>query len=117
MDEPELHFGGVLVPDLARVAPRAAADVARARLPDARAGLVCEMLSPSTETLDRGAKLRVYAREGVAHAWLVDSLRHTLEVLALERGRWASFGTREGAVAVAVPPFEPFELDLGSLWI
>ena len=47
---------------------------------------ICEVVSPSTEAIDRGRKLRIYAREGVAHAWLVDPLRRTLEVLALVAG-------------------------------
>jgi Uma2 family endonuclease len=78
---------------------------------------ICEVLSPSTEALDRGAKLRIYAREGVAHAWLVDPLRRTLEVLSLESGRWVLLGTHEGPVRVRVAPFAGIELDLRSLWI
>jgi Uma2 family endonuclease len=35
---------------------------------------ICEVLSTSTEALDRGTKLRIYALERVAHAWLVDPL-------------------------------------------
>jgi hypothetical protein len=31
---------------------------------------VCEVLSSSSEALDRGKKLGIYARERVAHAWL-----------------------------------------------
>lgn len=42
-----------------------------------------EVLSPSTEAIDRGEKLRIYARESVAHAWLIDPSRRTLEVLTL----------------------------------
>ena len=44
---------------------------------------ICEVLSPSTEMLDRNKKLRIYARQRVAHASLVDPLRRTLEVLVL----------------------------------
>ena len=42
---------------------------------------VCEVLSASTERIDRGPKLRIYAREGVAHAWLVNPTNRTLEIL------------------------------------
>ncbi len=41
---------------------------------------ICEGLSPSTETLDR-SKLRIYAREGVSYAWLLDPLRQSLGAL------------------------------------
>lgn len=117
LHEPELHFGNdVLVPDLAgwRRArmPRAPADAFITLAPD----WICEVLSPSTEVIDRGAKLRIYAREAVAHAWLVDPLRQTLEVLTLERGRWHSLSTHEGSAVVRAEPFAALELELGALW-
>ena len=75
------------------------------------------MLSTSTEALDRGKKLRIYAREGVAHAWLVNPLAHTLEVLSLETGRWTQLGRHEGEAKVRAAPFDAIELELGALWI
>jgi Uma2 family endonuclease len=116
--EPELHFGSdVLVPDLA--------GWRRARLPNVPAEAylslapdwICEVLSASTEKLDRGKKLRIYAREGVAHAWLVDPLAHTLEVMSLEAARWTQLGRYEGQAKVRAAPFEAIELELGTLWI
>jgi Uma2 family endonuclease len=118
VDEPELHFGNdVLVPDLAgwrreRV-PTLPADAFMTLAPD----WVCEVVSPSTESLDRGKKLRIYAREGVAHAWLLDPLRQTLEVWALESGSWKQLHVDEGHVNVRAPPFDAIELELGALWI
>ena len=84
--EPELHLGNdVLVPDIAgwrrERLPAVPSDAYFTLAPD----WVCEVVSPSTEAIDRGRKLGIYAREGVAHAWLVDPLRHTLEVLASRR--------------------------------
>ena len=118
LDEPELHFGNdVLVPDLAgwrreRV-PRLPADAYMTLAPD----WICEVLSASTETLDRGKKLRIYARERVAHAWLIDPLRQTLEVLSLESGGWTQLAAHEGYMKVRAPPFDAIELELGALWI
>jgi len=77
---------------------------------------ICEVLSPSTETLDRNEKLRIYARERVAHAWLVDPLRKTLEVLVLQSGTWAPLIAHEGDGKVRAPPFDAIELELGALW-
>ena len=60
LDEPELHFGNdVLVPDLAgwrrgRL-PELPADAFMTLAPD----WVCEVLSPSTEAIDRRKKLRI----------------------------------------------------------
>ena len=116
--EPELHFGkDVLVPDLA--------GWRRERLPEAPDAAyitlapdwVCELLSPSTEALDRGKKLRRYAREHVAHVWLVDPLLQTLEVLSLESGRWTVLAVHKGGAGVRVAPFDAIELELGALWI
>jgi Uma2 family endonuclease len=116
--EPELHFGSdVLVPDLA--------GWRRARLPNVPAEAymtlapdwIGEVLSTSTEALDRGKKLQIYAREGVAHAWLVDPLAHTLEVMSLEAGRWAQLDRYEGEAKVHAAPFDAIELELGALWI
>ena len=58
---------------------------------------VCEVLSPSTAVIDRVKKLAIYAREGVAHTWLIDPALRTLEVVRAE-------------------PFGDIELDLASLW-
>ena len=117
LDEPELHFGNdVVVPDLA--------GWRRTRMPRVPAHAyftlapvwICEVLSTSTEALDRGKKLRIYAREGVAHAWLIDPLAHTLEVMGLE-GRWTSLARYEGDVGIRAAPFDAVELELGALWI
>jgi Uma2 family endonuclease len=115
--EPELHFGNdVLVPDIAgwrRERLPAVPDVAYLTLaPD----WVCEVLSPSTEAIDRGRKLRVYAREGVAHAWLVDPLRQTVEVLVLEAGSLAPLEQHHGDASVRARPFDAIELELRALW-
>jgi Uma2 family endonuclease len=119
LDEPELHFGNdVLVPDLAAWRrtrlPALAAEPYLTLAPD----WVCEVLSASTEKLDRGEKLRVYARERVAYVWLIDPSRQTLEVLALgRRGQWAKRGVHEGRANVRAAPFDAIELELGALWI
>jgi Uma2 family endonuclease len=77
---------------------------------------VCEILSPSTSSLDRKQKLSVYAREGVSHVWLIDPLARTLEVLRLERGRWTILATHAGADVVRAEPFTDIELELSALW-
>ncbi len=118
LDEPELHCGNdVLVPDLAgwrrTRMPSAPADAFITLAPD----WICEVLSKSTEALDRGTKLRIYAREGIAHAGLVDPLAHTLEVLSLDAGRWTELASYGGESKVSAAPFDAIELDLGALWI
>ena len=123
LDEPEIHLGpkpDKVVPDLA--------GWRRERMPDARGpsggaahydvvpDWVCEILSPGTEATDRGKKMRIYRREGVGHAWLINPITQTLEVYRLETGRWVLLDTFEEDAAVRAEPFEAIELDLARLW-
>jgi Uma2 family endonuclease len=117
LDEPELHFGAdVLVPDLA--------GWRRERLPalpDAPAftlapDWVCEVVSPTTGALDRTRKMPVYAREQIAHLWLVDPRMRTLEVYRLEGGQWIVASMDGGAEPVRAEPFEAVELDMRRWW-
>jgi Uma2 family endonuclease len=115
--EPELHFrNDVVVPDLAawrRERLPAVPDEPYLTLaPD----WVCEVLSPSTETIDRGRKLGIYAREGVPHVWLVDPLRQALEVLALVSGSLEEIAEHHGDVSVRARPFDAIALELQALW-
>ena len=57
---------------------------------------VCEVLSPSTRKLDLHGKRPIYAREGVAHLWLVEPAGRTLEAFELHEGQWVLTGDRQG---------------------
>ncbi len=115
--EPELHLRrDVLVPDLAgwrRERMPTVPDVAGFELaPD----WVCEVISPSTGEIDRGRKMRVYAREQVAHLWIVDPILRTLEVYRLEDGRWVVASTHAGTEQVRAEPFAAVGLDMRRWW-
>lgn len=116
--EPELHLGAdVLVPDIAgwrRTRMPAVPDVAHFSLPP---DWVCEILSPSTAPLDRAKKLAIYARERIGHAWLVDPIARTLEVLQVEADRWTILATHVGDEVVRAEPFAEIEVALADLWI
>ena len=117
LDEPELHFGrDVLVPDLAgwrrTRMPQLPETAYFALAPD----WICEVLSPSTAAFDRVPKLSVYARERVAHAWLINPLTRTLEVLRLESGRWTMVASHAGGDVVRAEPFADVDFELGALW-
>jgi Uma2 family endonuclease len=117
IDEPELHFDAdVLVPDIAGWRRERMPAVPSAAYFTLAPDWVCEVLSPSTERIDRQKKLAVYAREGVRHAWLVNPLLHTLEVLRLESERWSWVAVHDGNTAVRAEPFDAVELPLGALW-
>jgi Uma2 family endonuclease len=115
--EPELRLGDdVLVPDLA--------GWRRQRLPDfpdtasftLAPDWACEVVSPSTERLDRSRKLPIYAREGVGHAWLVNPAARTLEVLRRDASHWLLLAVHGGDEVVRVEPFAAVALDLLVLW-
>jgi Uma2 family endonuclease len=125
LDEPELHFPDpterdefdALVPDLAgwrRERMPALPETAYFTLaPD----WICEVLSKSTEDVDREEKMPIYAREGVRHAWLVDPIAKTLEVHTRGAdGRWGEPVIFRGAEVVRAAPFEAIGLDLSALW-
>ena len=77
---------------------------------------LCEVISPSTANIDRSKKLRIYAREQVRHAWLIDPLARTLEVLRLENDRWSIVTTAGESETVRVEPFDAIEVELALLW-
>lgn len=112
LDEPELHLDGdVLVPNLAgwrrERMPHFANQPAFTLAPD----WVLEVLSPSTASIDRISKSRIYARAGVGWLWFVDPLARTVEVCRLQGDAWlrvAAFGAGE---PVRAEPFDAVEFD------
>ena len=110
----ELHFGNdVLVPDIA--------GWRRSRLPNVPADAYLT-LAPGLDL--RGAfainrddrphqEVAHYARVRVAHAWLLDPLRQTLEVLSLESARWAPVAIHEGRARYAL--YRSTRLSLSSV--
>ncbi len=116
--EPELHMGpDVLVPDLAGWRRERMPVFPDAAFFDLAPDWVCEVLSPVTGRLDRVRKLPIYAREQVRHAWLVDPILRTLEVLRREGAQWVLVATHGGDDKVRAEPFEAVELPLSVLWI
>lgn len=116
-DEPELHLGRlVLVPDLAGWRRARMPELPAAAWFDVAPDWICEALSPSTERLDRGRKLRHYARSQVRHAWLLNVTARTLEVLRLHEGRWVLLDVFEGDQVMRAEPFEAIEIALTDLW-
>lgn len=117
--EPEIHFvrdAEVAVPDLAgwrRERMPAIPDDHRFEIvPD----WVCEILSPGTVKKDRVLKLPLYARYGVAHAWLVDPAERTLEAFTLRDGAWVLIAGLKDDDTVQVPPFDAIGFALSDLW-
>ncbi len=77
----------------------------------------CEVLSPSTAQIDRVRKLPIYARYGVAYAWIVDPVTRTIEAFGLESGRWTLLGVYGGDEPARIEPFDAVEIALATLWL
>ena len=81
-----------------------------------RPDLCVEILSPSTESADRGRKLQMFARYGVPEYWIVDPVAEALEVLRLEAGSYVvarRAGRDDEVTSTAVPGLR---ISLGSVF-
>jgi Uma2 family endonuclease len=117
LDEPELHLGrDILVPDLAGWRRSRLAAVPATAFIELAADWACEVVSPGSERIDRERKLPIYARERVAHVWLVDPLERMVEVYRLDGDGYRLIVTRGGTDRVRLEPFAEFELELEALW-
>ena len=65
---------------------------------------VCEVRSASIRRLGLHGKRPVYAREGVAHLWLIEPTDRTLEAFELRDGQWVHIGSAKNNEAVSIPP-------------
>lgn len=117
LDEPELHLGEhVLVPDLAGWRRERLAVVADVPYFSLAPDWLCEVLSRSTEKMDRADKLPIYAAHGVRHVWLINPRNRTLEVLRLHEDKWLTLAVHRDDQRVRAEPFDALELDLSVLW-
>jgi hypothetical protein len=103
------------------------ADIAGWRAPHERIGAlpspipqvpewVCEVLDPSTRTLDLTTKREAYALAGVRNLWILDPTARVLEAYENHRGRWLlSLAVSEDEIAA--PPFVELRFDVGELWM
>ncbi len=117
LDEPELHLGDeVIVPDLAgwrRERLAVAPDAAYITVPP---DWICEVLSRSTESVDRLEKMPIYASFGVPYTWLIHPRKRTLEAYSLRDGGWSAPAMYSVTDRARIAPFDAIELDLLALW-
>ncbi len=78
---------------------------------------VCEVLSPANSSLNRTKKMNLYAREGVAHVWLIDPVAEVLEVYRLEGDLYMRVLAAAAGEVVRAEPFAGYELPLAHLWM
>jgi Uma2 family endonuclease len=118
--EPEVHLvrdTEVVVPDLTGWRKSRMPRIPEGHRFEVVPDWVCEILSPASESKDRRIKLPLYARHGVAYAWLIDPEARSLEAYELAGGEWRPLGTFRGSQTVAVAPFDAVPLALAELWV
>jgi Uma2 family endonuclease len=115
--EPELHLADeVVVPDLAAWR--------RERMPVVPEGAfftvppdwVCEVLSRSTEKMDRLEKLPLYASFGIQYTWLIHPVRRTIEAFRLHNGALIATGVYREPDRARIEPFDAIEIAVAALW-
>jgi Uma2 family endonuclease len=77
---------------------------------------VCEVLSPWTERVDRGRKLRIYAEAGVGYAWFIKPTDRSFQGMRLRESAWTIVAVWEDNAHIHAEPFEAIELELQRLW-
>ena len=115
--EPELRLGeDIVVPDWVgwrRERMPALPETAYVTLaPD----WVCEIVSDSARRHDLHGKRPIYARESVAHLWLVDPTDRTLEAFELREGEWVLIASAKDDDPISIRPFDAITFSLGDLW-
>ena len=116
-DEPEVHLGDdILVPDLAGWRRERMPELPDAAYVTLAPDWACEVLSASTRRVDLHGKRPVYARERVAHLWLVDPTDRTLEAFELRDGQWVLIASAKDNEPISIRPFDAITFNLGALW-
>jgi len=77
--------------------------------------LIVEILSPSTRMRDRKLKAERYAALGVAHYWIVDPVRKTIECYRLEK-TYVPVVTASSPARMTHPDWPDLTIDLAAIW-
>jgi Uma2 family endonuclease len=77
--------------------------------------LAIEVLSPSSERIDRRRKLQLYADHRVPWYWIVDPSARGIEAYALAERAYRAVGHLAGEAPAALPPFDDLPLDPRAL--
>jgi Uma2 family endonuclease len=116
-NEPQVHLGpNVLVPDIAGWRRERVADRRDDLYFDIVPDWACEILSPSTERIDRTRKRAIYARFGLPHLWFLNPEKRLIEAFELRGDVWSIIGTASGGETVSLPPFEAAVFSLNDLF-
>ena len=103
--EPDVVFFGL------DKAARLTADTMKFPVPD----LAVEVLSPSTESQDRGVKFEDFASNGVAEYWIVDADAQLVEQYLLERGEYR-LALKSGSGTIACQAIRGLQFQIEAIF-
>src|SRR5687767_4128317 len=78
--------------------------------------LCIEILSPTSGTMDRKKKFRLYEKGGVANYWIVDPEKRSIEAFVLQDQKYKPAGVGHDQENVQLPPFAELHIPLADLW-
>lgn len=78
--------------------------------------LCVEIISPSSETIDKVDKFEQYEAGGVAYYWIIDPAERTARAWELQNGKYALVAEGRGEDVVHFPPFIDLAIPLVKLW-
>jgi Uma2 family endonuclease len=105
----------VVVPDLFFVRAERR-EIVKVRAVAGAPDLVVEIISPSTSKRDRETKLKLYARCGVPHYWVVHPGRRWIELHELDGRAYRLAARGEGDATIRPSSFPGLEIDLRDVW-
>lgn len=91
-------------------------ELPRGRPVTLRPDWVCEVLSPSTENVDRVDKLQTCFQAGVPHYWLADPIEKVLEVYRRTDLAYALVLSAKAGQRIRAEPFDALELGVDELF-
>ena len=109
LQEPEVHLvldKEVVVPDVAGWKKERLLEIPESHKFTIVPDWVCEILSPSTASVDREIKMPLYAQYGVNYLWLVDPKAIFLEAYKRADKQWVQLGRFEAGDSICIEPFE-----------
>jgi Uma2 family endonuclease len=105
----------IVVPDLVFVR-KARGGIVSERAVEGAPDLIVEILSAGTSRRDRGIKMKLYSRFGVAHYWIVDPLRQTIEMRERGPRSYRVTGRYKERDKCSSTLWPDLTIDLSKLW-
>jgi Uma2 family endonuclease len=106
----------IVLPDLLFVTSRRSSIITR-RAVEGPPDLIVEVLSTKTSKRDRETKLKLYARYGVGHYWIVHPDARLIEIYENEAGAYRLAARKEGDAVASTSLFPELEIRLRDVWV